>query len=114
MAKDAPKAAPKPQPGKPAAAAKAQPRKGEGATQGATVTKGRPKGAGEVPPRLEVAFLQTMLPALMKERGDTNPWQVPRVEKGVINMGGGEGRESAKALDLATAALPPIPGPRPS
>ncbi|OLD77519.1 MAG: 50S ribosomal protein L5, partial [Candidatus Rokubacteria bacterium 13_1_20CM_4_70_14] len=108
MAKDAPKAAPKPQPGKPAAAAKAQPRKGEGATQGATVAKGRPKGAGEVPPRLKVAFQQTMLPALMKERGYTNPWQVPRVEKVVINMGVGEGRENAKVLDFATADLQSI------
>ena len=113
MAKDAPKAAPKPQPGKPAAAAKAQPRKGEGATQGATVAKGRPKGAGEVPPRLKVAFQQTMLPALMKERGYTNPWQVPRVEKVVINMGVGEGRENAKVLDFATADLQSITGQRP-
>src|SRR5436309_1439463 len=69
MAKDAPKPAPKPQTDKPAAAAKAQPKKGAGAPQGAAVAKGRPKGAGEVPPRIKVAFQQTVIPALMKERG---------------------------------------------
>src|SRR5437867_4888909 len=113
MAKEAPKAAPKPQSGKPAAAAKARPRKGEGAPQGAAVAKGRPKGAGEVPPRLRVAFQQTVVPTLMKERGYTNPWQVPRVEKVVINMGVGEGRENAKVLDFATADLQSITGQKP-
>ena len=86
MAKDAPKPAPKPQTDKPAAAAKAQPKKGAGAPQGAAVAKGRPKGAGEVPPRIKVAFQQTVIPALMKERGYANPWQVPRLEQVVINM----------------------------
>ena len=113
MAKEAPKAAPKPQSGKPAAATKGQPRKGEGAPQGAAVAKGRPKGAGEVPPRLKLAFQQTALPALMKERGYANPWQVPRVEKVVINMGVGEGRENAKVLDFATADLRSITGQKP-
>jgi len=110
--KAAPKAAPKPQSAKPAAAAKAQPKKGEAAPQGVAVAKGRPKGAGEVPPRLKVTFQQTVLPALMKERGYANPWQVPRLEKVVINMGVGEGRENAKVLDFATADLQSITGSR--
>src|SRR2546421_574326 len=54
----------KQQPGIPAAAAKAQTRKREGPTHGATVAKGRPKGAWESPPPRTVAFEQTMLPAL--------------------------------------------------
>jgi large subunit ribosomal protein L5 len=49
----------------------------------------------------------------MKERGYTNPWAVPRLEKIVINMGVGEGRENAKALDFATADLGAIAGQRP-
>src|SRR5439155_1425337 len=81
--------------------------------EGALLAKGRTKGAGEVPLRLKVAFQQTMLPALMKERGYTNPWQVPRVEKVVINMGVGEGWENAKVLDFATADLQSITGQRP-
>ena len=41
----------------------------------------------------------------MKERGYTNLFQVPRLEKIVINMGVGEGKENAKVLDFATADL---------
>jgi len=113
MAKDAAKPAQKPQGGAKPAAAKAQPKKGEGAPQGAPVAKARPKGTGEVPPRLKETFQKTVLPALMKERGWANPWQVPRLEKIVINMGVGEGRENAKVLDFATADLQSITGQKP-
>src|SRR3989442_1900241 len=117
MAKDAAKPArnraTKPKTEEPAAAAKAQPKKGAGAPQGAAVAKGRPKGAGEVPPRIKVAFQQTVIPALMKERGYVNPWQVPRLEKVVINMGVGEGRANAKGLDFGTAALQSVTGAKP-
>ncbi|HKB27042.1 MAG TPA: 50S ribosomal protein L5 [Methylomirabilota bacterium] len=66
-----------------------------------------------MPARLLVTFRQAVLPALMKERGYTNPWQVPRLEKIVINMGVGEGRENAKVLDFATADLQSITGQKP-
>jgi large subunit ribosomal protein L5 len=49
----------------------------------------------------------------MKERGYTNPLQVPRLAKIVINMGVGEGRENAKVLDFATADLQTIAGQKP-
>jgi len=49
----------------------------------------------------------------MKERGYTNPFQVPRLDKIVINMGVGEGRENAKVLDFATADLQAITGQKP-
>ena len=49
----------------------------------------------------------------MKERGYTNPFQVPRLEKIVINMGVGEGKENAKVLDFATADLQAIAGQKP-
>jgi len=54
-----------------------------------------------------------VVPALMKERGYANPFEVPRVDKVVINMGVGEGRENAKVLDFATADLQAIAGQRP-
>jgi large subunit ribosomal protein L5 len=73
----------------------------------------RAKGTGEVPARLKVRFHQGVLPALMKERGYTNPWQVPRLHKIVVSMGVGEGRENAKVLDFATADLQSITGQRP-
>ena len=49
----------------------------------------------------------------MKERGFANPYQVPRLEKIVINMGVGEGRENAKVLDFAAADLQAIAGQKP-
>jgi large subunit ribosomal protein L5 len=58
-------------------------------------------------------FHKTVVQAVMKERGYTNPYQVPRLEKVVINMGVGEGRENAKALDFATADLQAISGQKP-
>ncbi|PYN47521.1 MAG: 50S ribosomal protein L5 [Candidatus Rokuibacteriota bacterium] len=58
-------------------------------------------------------FHKTVVQAVMKERGFSNPYQVPRLEKVVINMGVGEGRENAKVLDFATADLQLISGQRP-
>ena len=114
MAKEATKPIQKPQAAKPGAA-KGQPKKGkgEGAPPAGAPAKGRPKGAGDVPARLKETFQKTVLPAIMKERGFTNPFQVPRLEKIVINMGVGEGRENAKVLDFATADLKAIAGQRP-
>ncbi len=79
----------------------------------APAEQARPKGTGEVPARLKVRFQQSVLPALMKERGYANPWQVPRLHKVVVSMGVGEGRENAKVLDFATADLQTITGQRP-
>jgi large subunit ribosomal protein L5 len=49
----------------------------------------------------------------MKERGYTNPNQVPRVDKIVINMGLGDARENVKVLDFAAAELQAIVGQKP-
>ena len=90
------------------AQAKGQPRKG-----GEAAAKTRPKGTGEVAPRLKERFHQTVVAGLLKERGYTNTWQVPRLHKVVINMGVGEGRDNAKILDFATADLQAISGQKP-
>jgi large subunit ribosomal protein L5 len=95
-----------------AQAGKAQPRKG-GDQPSAPAAQTRPKGTGEVPARLKETFTKTVIPALMKERGYTNVFQVPRLEKIVVNMGVGEGRDNAKVLDFATADLRAIAGQRP-
>ncbi len=110
MAKAAP--APKPQSPPKAPAAKAKPKHDPGVPV-APVAKTRPKGTGAVPPRLRQRFRETVVAGLMKERGYTNPWQVPRIEKIVINMGVGEGRDNAKILDFATADLQAISGQKP-
>ena len=90
-----------------------QPRRGDKGSPDAPVAKTRPKGTGQVPPRLKDHFAKTVTPALMKERGYNNVWQVPRLDKIVINMGVGEGRENAKVLDFATADLQLIAGQKP-
>ncbi len=101
-------------PAAPRPAQKAQPKKGGApAAPAAAVAKGRPKGTGETKPRLKEMFHKTIVQAVMKERGYANPYQVPRLEKVVINMGVGEGRENAKVLDFATADLQAISGQRP-
>lgn len=100
----APKGQPKPRP--------AAPKKGAPAAA-ETAAKTRPKGTGEVPPRLKERFRTVLLPALVKERGYRNVWEVPRLDKIVINMGVGEGRENAKVLDFAAADLQAITGQKP-
>jgi large subunit ribosomal protein L5 len=104
----APKAQAAPKaPGKPQ-----QPRRDKGAAPD-SAPKTQAKGTGDVPARLKDHFARTVVPALMKERGYTNVWQVPRLNKIVINMGVGEGRENAKVMDFATADLQLIAGQKP-
>jgi len=69
--------------------------------------------SGTVPPRMRERFRTAVVPAMMKERGYGNPFQVPRLAKVVINMGVGEGKENAKVLDFATADLQAISGQKP-
>ena len=69
--------------------------------------------SGTVPPRMRDRFRTAVVPAMMKERGYGNPFQVPRLAKVVINMGVGEGKENPKVLDFATADLQAIAGQRP-
>ncbi|HEX9748699.1 MAG TPA: 50S ribosomal protein L5 [Methylomirabilota bacterium] len=66
-----------------------------------------------MPPRMRERFRTVVVPAMMKERGYGNPFQVPRLSKVVINMGVGEGKENAKVLDFATADLQAISGQKP-
>jgi large subunit ribosomal protein L5 len=86
---------------------------GKGAPAEPAAPAKRAKVSGDVPPRLRERFRSAVIPALMKERGYTNPFEVPRLEKIVINMGVGEGKENAKVLDFATADLQAITGQRP-
>jgi large subunit ribosomal protein L5 len=91
------------------------PARGKGGPQAAAeaAAAARAKVSGEVPPRLRERYRSAVIPALMKERGYTNPFQVPRLAKIVINMGVGEGKENVKVLDFATADLQAISGQKP-
>jgi len=115
MAK-APAAPQKPQAGGKAPAGKAQQqpkRAAKGAAPAPATPQGRPKPTGDVPARLKDRFATTILPALMKERGYTNPWQTPRLHKIVISMGVGEARDNAKIMDFAVSDLQTITGQKP-
>src|SRR6266849_5208925 len=112
-AKKADKPQPKsPQGGKPQPAG-GKPKGGPAAPAEPAAPVKRASVSGEVPPRLRDRFRTAVIPALMKERGYTNPFQVPRLEKIVINMGVGEGKENPKILDFATADLQTITGQKP-
>ena len=114
MAKAPSAAQPKPAAARPAGGRAGAPQPKRGDQGGAPVTPaGRPRVTGDTPPRLRDRFRTTVVPALMKERGYANSFQVPRVDKIVINMGVGEGRDNAKALDFATADLQTITGQKP-
>ena len=99
--------------GKPAPRPQAQGRGKAAPAPDTSVAKTRPKSTGATKPRLKEHFLSTAAPALMKERGYGNVWQVPRLDKIVINMGVGEGRDNAKIVDFATADLQTIAGQKP-
>jgi large subunit ribosomal protein L5 len=64
-------------------------------------------------PRLQEYYASTVRPALMQEFGYTNPMQVPRLDKIVVNMGVGEGTQDAKKVDAAATELAVIAGQRP-
>lgn len=95
------------------AAAKPKTGKGGAAPKAAPAAPARPKGTGQTPPRLRERFRKVVIPALMKELGRANQFQVPRLEKIVVNMGVGEAKDNAKVLDAATADLVAITGQKP-
>jgi large subunit ribosomal protein L5 len=63
--------------------------------------------------RLKARYAEEVVPALTKQFGYSNPMQVPRLEKIVVNIGLGEALTNAKAIDAATGDLATITGQRP-
>src|SRR4030095_8242553 len=112
-AKKADKQAPKGPPAQAGAKKPAAAKGSRGAPAPAAAPAVQAKVTGDVPPRLRDRFRATVIPALMKERGYTNPFQVPRMEKIVINMGVGEGKENAKVVDFAVSDLQTSAGQKP-
>ncbi len=62
---------------------------------------------------LREKYYEVVLPALMEKFSYRNPMEAPRIEKIVINMGIGEGKENPKLLDAAVKELAQITGQRP-
>src|SRR5574341_160666 len=121
----APAAAP-PSAAAPASPAPPAPKKAQGAKQ----AKGDKKGKGDKapkqaeaepeevgppppPPRLREYYHRTVSPKLMKQFGFTNPHQVPRLAKIVLNVGVGEAPKTPKLMDTVVDELGAITGQRP-
>jgi large subunit ribosomal protein L5 len=64
-------------------------------------------------PRMRQRYLSEVRAKLQSEFGYTNPMQVPKLEKIVINMGVGEAAADQKKLDSAVAELTLIAGQKP-
>jgi large subunit ribosomal protein L5 len=63
--------------------------------------------------RLHELYETTVRPALMQEFGYTNPMEVPRLEKIVVNMGVGEAVQDSKKVEAAANDLTGITGQHP-
>jgi large subunit ribosomal protein L5 len=66
-----------------------------------------------MPARLQEHYSNTVREALIKEFSYENPYQVPRLDKVVINMGVGEAVNDRKVVDGAVADLAAITGQKP-
>jgi large subunit ribosomal protein L5 len=64
-------------------------------------------------PRLKVRFREEALPRLQTELGLSNPMQVPRLEKVVVNMGVGDALKDARMLEAAVEDMTTITGQKP-
>ena len=64
-------------------------------------------------PRLKVRYRQEVLPRVQQELGLSNPMQVPRVEKVVVNMGVGDSLKDGRLLEAAVEDLQIITGQKP-
>lgn len=61
-------------------------------------------------PRFKKRYEEVVRPALMKEFGYKNKYQVPRIEKIVLNIGAGEGAQDGKKIQQAQTDLTAIAG----
>lgn len=75
---------------------------------------GEPEAAGEkYTPRLKQEYEEELVPLLMERFGYKNRFQVPGLEKIVVNMGVGEGITNPKSVESAAKDLSLITGQRP-
>ena len=91
---------------KKATQAKAQEAKAKGADKG----EKKPRQKSDYVARLKTRYESEIRPKLTKDLGYTNPFQVPKITKIVLNMGIGEGVADRKKVDNAAADLTMIAG----
>jgi len=63
--------------------------------------------------RLKDKYTAEVLPALMQKFGYKNVMEIPHLEKVVINMGLGDCKDNAKAMEVAISELTAIAGQKP-
>lgn len=63
--------------------------------------------------RMKDFYKTEVIPGLIKKFNYTNPMEVPKLDKIVINMGVGEAKENPKALESAVSDLTIISGQKP-
>ncbi|GBC99260.1 50S ribosomal protein L5 [bacterium HR17] len=64
-------------------------------------------------PRLRQYYQREVVPKLIQQFGYKNIMQVPRIVKVVINVGVGDGKDDARAIDSAVKEISLITGQRP-
>ena len=64
-------------------------------------------------PRLKEQFRSEIVPQMMREFSYSNPMEVPRLQKIVLNIGLGEALVNGRALEAATQDLTTISGQKP-
>lgn|SRR3712207_186516 len=63
--------------------------------------------------RLQERYNKEVAPALMEKFGYKNIMEIPKLDKIVINMGAGDSKDNAKALEKAIEELEKISGQKP-
>ena len=63
--------------------------------------------------RMRAKYEQEVKKALMEKHGYKSPMQIPKLDKIVINIGVGEAKDNAKALEAAAGDLALITGQKP-
>src|SRR6185312_9422003 len=64
-------------------------------------------------PRLRLSYKQSVVPELLKQLKLKNPHEVPKVEKVIINVGLGRGKDDRRLMETATNTLRKITGQQP-
>ncbi|MEL6244673.1 MAG: 50S ribosomal protein L5 [Pseudomonadota bacterium] len=64
-------------------------------------------------PRLKQKYLEQIVPAMQEEFSYSNPMQMPKLDKVVLNMGVGEAVSDSKKIKNALAELERIAGQKP-
>ena len=87
--------------------------RGQRGQAAAAQEEAQPASEEPPPPRLRELYRSEIVPSMMREFGLSNPMQVPRIQKIVVNIGLGEALTNGRAMESATRDLATITGQKP-